>query len=450
MSRSDSAFHPDHLRRRRREVRQALGDRVMVLPSAPVLVRSGDSELPFRQDSDLLRLTGLEEPGSVLVLGGEVGEVLFVEERDPAREQWTGIRLGVEGAGERTGIDDVRPLRSLDSDLGGLVKSAPVLHVRLGRDPAFDARITGLLATARRRGARTGTGPRAVVDPGEILDELRLRKGPEEVAAVRRAVDVTMEGFRAALQAVRPGAGEWEVEGALTGAFRRAGARGPAFAPIVASGMNACILHYVTNDSCMEDDDLVLIDAGAEVEAWAGDLTRTVPVGGRFQGPGADLYDVVEGARAAAVEAIAPGVPVDRIHRRAVLHLLEGLVELGALDGEAEELAVEGAHQRWFPHQTSHWLGLDVHDPGDYASPESGPRILEPGMILTVEPGLYVPPPGLFGPESETPLPAGFERWAGRGIRIEDDVLVTEGGHEVLSAALPSSRIELEALLGQG
>lgn len=446
----DLPFHPDHLRRRRQEVRDALGAHVMILPSARPVVRSGDSEIPYRQDSDLLRLAGLEESGAVLVLGGEAGEVLFVEERDPAREQWTGVRLGVEGAGERTGIEDVRPLRRLQEDLPELVREAPALHARLGRDPDFDARIAGFLQTARRRGARTGSGPRAVVDPGGILDEFRLRKGPEEVQAIRRAVDVTVQGFGAAFEALRPGIGEWEVEAALVGMFRRAGARAPAFAPIVASGVNACILHYVRNDGRVGEDDLVLVDAGAEVDGWAGDLTRTVPASGRFRGAAAELYQVVDAARASAIEVIAPGVPVDRIHQRAVHRLLEGLVELGALEGDAEELADRGAHRRWFPHQTSHWLGLDVHDPGDYARPESGPRLLEPGMVLTVEPGLYIPPPGLFGPESDTPLPAGFGPWAGTGIRIEDDVLVTEDGHEVLSAALPTSPAEVEALLRSG
>ncbi len=437
------AFNAGRFADRRARVLEALGSDAMVLPAAPPLLRAGDSELPYRPDSELYYLTGCREPGAVLVLRGFADsdrELLFVRERDRTQEQWTGLRMGPDGAAERLGLGGARALGRLDDDLPGLLDGADRVHVRLGAHAGVQRLVEAALAQARQRGARKGTGPRGVIDPGGILDEMRLRKDPAEIEAIREAVRVSIVGFEAAFDVVGVGVGEWEVEAALLGAFRRAGAAGPAFAPIVASGTNACILHYIENNARIPGDALVLIDAGAEVGMYAGDLTRTVPASGRFTPAQKAVHEAVDAARRASIERIAPGVEIAEIHRVATRVLTEGLIEMGLLEGVCEELIEQGAHRRYFPHQTSHWLGLNTHDPGDYMV-EGRSRRLEPGMVLTVEPGLYIAPPGFFGEGEEggesapPPDPGPF---AGIGVRIEDDVLVTADGHEVLSRDLPT------------
>ncbi len=464
--------------RRRRRVLDLLGDDAMVLPAASPLVRGGDSELPYRPDSDLFYLTGCREPDAVLVLRGHADQdraVLFLRPRDPALELWTGPRLGPDRARERLGIDATRSVETLPDELPGLLRGALRVHFRLdgrGRERpgvagAAEAGVLEALRWSRTRGARTGAGPRGVTDPGGILHELRLRKDPEEVQAIRQAVAASVAGFQAAFALLRPGVGEWEVEAALVAGFRRSGATAPAFSPIVASGQNACVLHYIENQRRVREGEMVLLDAGAEVRLYAGDITRTVPASGRFSPVQRELYRVVEGARAAAVEAVAPGVSVDRVHRTAARRLVEGMVELGVLEGDVDRLMEEKAWRPWYPHQTSHWLGLDTHDPGDYAV-GGAPRILEPGMVLTIEPGLYFPPPGFLGEDSADPGGApkappdgegggrdgegrdGAAPFRGMGIRIEDDVLVTPEGREVLTAALPTDPDEVEDRIGGG
>ena len=435
------AFPTEALARRRRSVLDRLQGGALVLPAAPHRFRSRDTEYRYRPDSELFYLTGLTEPGAVAVLRDvEEGDrfVLFVRERDEEAERWTGPRAGPERAAELFGADATHSLGELEDRLPGLLSAARRLHYRLGADPRTQVLVLEALETARRRGSRKGTGPRSVVDPGEILDELRLRKDPEELARIRRAARVTGDGFRAALAAVRPGAGEWEVEAALEGAFRRAGAGGPSFQTIVGSGANACVLHYDRNGDTMEEGDLVLVDGGAEVGLYNGDVTRTVPVSGRFTPEQRDLYDIVDEARRAAVGAVTPGAGVADVHDAALRILVEGMLDVGLLRGSTDALIEEEAHKAYFPHQTSHWLGLDVHDPGDYARDDE-PRSLEAGMVLTVEPGLYVPA------GTEEPGAAPF---AGIGVRIEDDVLVTTEGGENLTGALPSAADEVAALVG--
>jgi Xaa-Pro aminopeptidase len=447
--------------RRREEALRRLGEGVMVLPSAPILVRSGDSELAYRPDSELFYLSGWMEPDSVLLLRGfadEHREILYVMPRDPAKEQWTGLRKGPEQAGSPGGIPEVRSLAHLAEDLPALLEGADLIHARLGSLPPGEDSVQGVtgraifsaLSQARSRGARRGRGPRGVVDPGGILDELRLRKDPEEVEALRAAARATVLGFEAAFERLqRGGVGwEWEVEAELVRGFRMAEGGVPAFAPIVASGARGCILHYTENRGAIEEGDLLLLDAGAEVRLYAGDISRTIPVSGRFSTPQRELYQVVEGARVAAVEAIRPGTTVAEVHEVASLTLAQGLVAIGALKGDPETRFREGALRPWFPHQTSHWLGLDTHDPGDYAHRDT-PRPLEPGMVLTVEPGLYVPPLGFLGavlPEGGADL---FAPYRGLGIRIEDDVLVTEEGREVLTEVLPTDPEILEMRLSR-
>jgi Xaa-Pro aminopeptidase len=457
--------------RRRCRVLDLLGDDALVLPAACLLVRGGDSELPYRPDSDLFYLTGFREPDAVLVLRGHADQdraVLFLRPRNPGMEVWTGPRLGPDRAGELLGIEDTRSVETLSGELPRLLHGARRIHFRLeGRGPgrpgvggAAEAGVLEALRWSRTRGARTGAGPRGLMDPGVLLHELRLRKEPEEVQAIRQAVAASVAGFEAAFSLMRPGVGEWELEAALVAGFRRSGATAPAFAPIVASGRNACVLHYIENQRRVQEGEMVLMDAGAEVRLYAGDITRTVPASGRFSPAQRDLYRVVEAARAAAVEAVAPGVPLDRVHRAAVVRLVEGMIGLGVLEGDVEELVAEEAWRPWYPHQTSHWLGLDTHDPGDYAV-AGAPRVLEPGMVLTIEPGLYFPPPGFLGDEPSVADGAsgsagggegdhrdGAAPFRGMGIRIEDDVLVTPEGREVLTGALPTDPDEVEARIG--
>ncbi len=434
---SSDEIPADILAARRAEACRRLGRGVMLLPAAPPVYRSRDTEIRYRPDSELYYLTGVTEPGSVAVLLGEEGRfVLFVRDRDPEAELWTGPRLGPGRAAERFGADETLSLSLLDERLPELLHKGARIHYRLGRGDHLERLVLGALATARRRGVRYGDGPRGIEDPGEILDEMRVVKDAHEIERMRTAARVTLEGHRAGLAAVRAGTGEWEVEAAVDAAFRAGGAAGPAFETIVGSGANACVLHYVDNARTIAEGDLVLIDAGAEMGHYNGDVTRTVPAGGRFTEAQREIYDLVESARAAAVEAAGPGVPVASVHEAAVRVLSEGMVRLGLLEGTGGRSAADGAYQRYFPHRTSHWLGLDVHEPGDYAR-DGESRRLEPGMILTVEPGLYIP--------ADAGGPAA--RWAGIGVRIEDDILVTEDGRENLTAALPTDADAVEALM---
>lgn len=435
-------FGPEVFRERRREVLSRLGHGAMLLPASPVLHRSGDSELPYRPDSELFYLSGFREPDALLVMRGwpeEERSVLFVRPRDPAAERWGGPRMGPEGAAELTGIADVHPLSELGERLPGLLKGARRLHFRLGIHPRVEGAVVDALRQARATGAKDGSGPRGVVDPGEILDELRLRKHPSEVTALREAAHVTARSFATALGEVRPGMGEWEVQARVEAEFRRQGAMGPAFATIAGSGENSCILHYVENGRKMEAGDLLLLDAGAEVRMYAGDITRVVPVGGAFSPPQRDIYAAVNRARVAVITAARPGVSLQHLHRLACRVLLEALVDLGVLTGSVEELEAAEAYRPFFPHRTSHWLGLDTHDVGDYVV-DGEERPLEPGMVFTVEPGLYFP----RGHDMETAPGAG--PFLGIGVRLEDDVLVTPDGCEVLTASLPVDPDEVELL----
>jgi Xaa-Pro aminopeptidase len=422
---------------RRAATFEALGLGVMVLPAAPPLIRSRDTEARYRPDSELFYLTAVTEPGAVAVLVGGPDRrfVLFVPERDADAERWSGPRVGTDAAEERFGADDAHPLSDLDALLPGLLGDGDFIHVRLGRVEAVDRAALDALRHARARGSRGGTGPRGVIDPGEILDELRLIKDEHEIARIRRAVSLTVKGHLTGITLARPGVGEWAVEASVNAAFREGGAEGSGFETIVGSGPNSCVLHYVENRRTMEDGDLVLLDAGAEVGLYQGDITRTFPANGRFTPEQRAVYDIVERARVSAVEAACPGVAISAVHDAVVRVLLDGLVDLGVLSGPVDDLVASEAHRAFFPHQTSHWLGLDVHDPGDYVR-DGADRCLAPGMVFTVEPGLYFPP-GLGG--SAAP-------YEGIGVRIEDDLLMGPGAVENLSASLPTAADAMEAL----
>ncbi len=429
---------PERLRARRDAAFQALDGGALVLAAAPVQYRSRDGERPYHPDRDLFYLTGTTEPQTVAVLSG-AGEprfTLFVRDRDPEAELWSGPRLGRDGAMERFRPDECHPIGELDECLPRLLQGADRIYFRLGRRDTLEEHVVRALSWARGRGARTGTGPRAVEDPGEILDDLRVVKDDWELGLLRRAAAVSVEGQRAGASAARPGAGEWVVAAEVDRAFSAAGARGPAYETIAGSGVNACTLHYTDNSKTVAEGDLVLVDAGAEHGLYAGDITRTWPASGRFTPEQRDVYEVVDAARRAAIEVVRPGATIADVHVAATRVIVEGLVALGVLKGSVEEVLENQEHKPYFPHQTSHWLGLDVHDPGDYAR-GGVPRTLEPGMVFTVEPGLYFRPGQDGGPE----------RLAGIGVRIEDDVVVTAEGCEVLTAALPAAVDEVEALV---
>ena len=426
---------------RRARVLESLGeDGVLVLPAASEPVAGGDVELRYRPDPDLYYLTGYSEPEAVLVLapGAQSPCTLFVRPRDPERELWTGRRGGVEAARTRFGADAAFPISELAMRLPDLLAGRSTIYTRPGAgDRVLQDLLLGTLARGRVARQRTGRGARALADAGAVLDELRLRKDPHELALMRTAADISVEAFRACAAAIRDGAGEWEVQAVLEFGFRRRGADAPAFESIVAAGDNATVLHYVANDRRMHAGELLLVDAGASVGGYAADITRTFPVSGRFTGEQRALYDAVLSAHDAALAAVRPGAPVDGIHAAAVRALVAALVDQGLLTGAVDALVEdEQSYKRFYPHKTSHWLGLAVHDVGEYALP-GATRTLEPGMVLTIEPGLYLPAAAAELPEA----------LRGTGIRLEDDVLVTESGAEVLTAALSVAAEEVEALL---
>ncbi len=419
---------------------ERLEDAVLVLPAAPVQYASRDTEHPYVPDRELFWLTDLTEPDTVAVLrGGEEPRLaVFARGRDAEAELWTGERLGVEAAGERAAADEAHAIETLEARMADLLDGTERVFYRLGSDERVDRLVRAALGRARRRGSWKGTGPRAVVDPGELLDDLRLRKDPSELFALRRACEVTAGGHRAGGAAVGSGVGEGEVEAAIEAAFRAGGATRPGFETIVGSGPNACVLHYARNEHRIPEGGLVLIDAGAEVDFYHGDVTRTVPASGRFSDVQRDVYVAVRAALQDAIGTVRPGSTIRAVHEAAVHTLVRALVDMGVLAGDVDDLVEEGAHRPFFPHRTSHWLGLDVHDPGDYAR-DGRSRTLEPGMVFTVEPGLY------FGPGARDEAPPAF---AGIGVRIEEDVVVTEEGCEVLTSSLPTEPSEVEAMAG--
>ena len=439
----------------------------MVLPAAALRFKNGDSEYRYRPDSELFYLTGWERPDCVAVLRGFADErrfVLFAPDRDEKRELWAGPRQDLDEVRAAFEADEVLPLASLREEAPRLLADGDAIHYRLGASADCDDVALAALRLGRARRARRGAGARALADPGVVLDDMRVRKDAAEIARIREAARITVAAFREALGRVRPGAGEWEVEAALAAGFRTRGADGPAFASIVAAGANACTLHYTANDCRIGSDDMVLVDAGAEFGWYAADVTRTLaakaasPGGagsgadrvgeeGAVGGARREAYEVVLSARRAALEACVPGGGVDAVHDAASRAMAEGLVAMGVLDGPADDVLERGDQRAFFPHQTSHWLGLDTHDVGDYESAD-GPTILGPGMALTVEPGLYFGP-GAASASSSGPGAAWARELAGTGIRIEDDVLIGERGAEVLTEALPVEWDAVGALAGR-
>jgi Xaa-Pro aminopeptidase len=422
---------------RRERYIEKLGEAVALLPSAHGVVRSADSEFPFRQDSDFHYLTGLDEPDCVALLRPQSEQrfVLFVRPRDRDAEVWTGRRTGVEGATGIYGADVAYPMTELDARLPELLLDVDVLQYALGCDPSMDARVVRLLAEHRRTRPRRGRGLVRIDDPSPLLHEMRLFKDAYELDRMRTAAAISTEAHVRIMQEARPGMREFELQARLENDFRRRGSSGPAYGSIVGGGANATILHYVENRDELREGDLVLVDAGCEYEGYAADITRTWPVGPGFSPAQTDIYNVVLEAQKQAIEEVQPGARFIDAHDRAVEVLCDGLVDLGLVEGPPDRARESGDYRKYYMHRTSHWLGLDVHDVGLYESGGAS-RLLEPGMVLTVEPGIYV----------AADDPNAPERYRGIGVRIEDDVLVTPTGHDVLTCDVPKEREAVEAL----
>jgi Xaa-Pro aminopeptidase len=429
-----------YARRRKQLMRIAGEDAILVLAAAPERIRSRDTHYPYRQDSDLLYLTGFAEPESVLVLvpGRGHGEaLLFCRERDPEREAWDGPRVGPEGAVDALDMDDAYPIDDIDDILPGLIEGRSRVYYHLGRDTEFDLKLIGWLNQVRAQVRLGAQPPHEFLELGHLLDELRLFKSPDEVRLMQRAADISVAAHEAAMRAARPGMHEYALQAELERVFRQHDAE-PAYGSIVGAGANACVLHYRANNAATRKGDLVLIDAGAEYRGYAADITRTFPVSGRFSKEQRLLHDLVGDAQAAALAQARPGVAYEAGHEAAVQTLTEGLLRLGLLKGKLGKNIADGSYKRFYRHKTGHWLGLDVHDVGDYRI-DGESRLLEPGMAFTIEPGLYIAP-------DDTSVDA---KWRGIGIRTEDDVLITKDGHRVLTDALARSADEIEALMAQ-
>jgi Xaa-Pro aminopeptidase len=420
---------------RRRRLAGAMGAGVAVIPTAPERVRNRDAHFPYRFDSHFYYLTGFPEPQAVLVLTAEGKSILFCRERNAEREVWDGFRYGPEAARERFGFDAAHPVGALDETLAALLENQPALLYPVGADAEWDARAMKWLNAVRAK-ARAGiAAPERVQDVRGLIDDMRLVKDAHELGVMRRAARIAAAAHRRAMQAARPGRYEYEIEAELVYEFRRNGAQAPAYSPIVAGGANACVLHYVLNDARLRDGDLLLIDAGCELDGYASDLTRTFPVNGRFSGAQREVYEIVLAAQRAAMDKVRPGNAWNEPHDAAVRVLAQGMLDLGLLPGTLAEALEKETYKRFYMHRTGHWLGLDVHDAGDYK--RSGKwRALAPGMTLTVEPGLYI--------RAEDDVP---ERLRNIGVRIEDDVLVAGDGFEVLTAEAPKAAADIEALM---
>ncbi|MBQ5948518.1 Xaa-Pro aminopeptidase [Massilia sp. ST3] len=437
-----------YIERRARLAAQMQPGSVAVLATAPEVARNADSDYPYRHDSYFYYLTGFTEPESVLVLAAAQGgqparSILFCREKNPEREIWDGFRHGPEEARLQFGFDEAWPIGELDARMASLLANVPALYYALGHSAALDAQVAGWLKAVRAQGRSGVTAPGTTHHLFGILDEMRLLKDEHEQGLMQRAATISAQAHVRAMRAARPGMAEYELEAELLHEFRRNGAQFPAYTPIVASGANACVLHYNVNDRRMLDGELVLIDAGCEFDGYAADITRTWPVNGRFTEAQRRLVELVLQAQEAAFAAIVPGQPYSAMHDAAVKVLAQGMLDLGLLGkgkfGSADAVIAERAHQQFYMHGTGHWLGMDVHDVGAYRDVTAAgkpSRPLLPGMALTVEPGIYV-----------RPAPGVPEEYWHIGIRIEDDVIVTDKGCRILTGAAPKGVDEIETLM---
>ena len=425
---------------RRHSLAWQMQEGVAIIPTAAERVRNRDAHYPYRFDSYFYYLTGFGEPEAVLVIvagpvDGLSKHILFCREKNAEREIWDGYRYGPEAAREAFGFDEAYPLSTLDERLPKLIAGQPAIYYSLGHDAAWDKRVVGWINEVRQQVRNGVTPPEDIRDIRRLLDEMRLFKSPEELQVMQQAARISADAHQLAMKKTRPGMREYEVEAELLREFRRHGAQAPAYTPIVAGGANACVLHYVENKDRLNEGELLLIDAGCELDGYASDITRTFPVNGKFSAAQKDLYELVLYAQAAAIAEVRPGNSWDAPHNAAIAVLSQGFIEYGLCRGSLEEVVEKEGYKRFYMHRTSHWLGLDVHDAGEYK--QNGRwRALLPGMTLTVEPGCYI--------RAADDIPAHFHNI---GIRIEDDVTVTEEGCEVLTSTAPKMVDEIEELM---
>ena len=417
-----------------------MGDGIAIIPTAPHQSRNGDVLFQFRPDSDFYYLTHFPEPESVAVLvpGRPEGEfLLFCRQRDALKETWDGRRQGLVGAIENYAADQSFPIEELDNQLPSLLENRDKVFTTMGRYPEFDSELIQWVSEVRSKQRSGVHAPGEFVDLGHILHEMRVIKKKDEQKLMRDAGKLSAAAHQRAMRVTVPGMIEYQVQAELECEFRLGGSEWPAYPSIVAGGENACILHYTENNCVLNDGDLLLIDAGAELDCYASDITRTFPVNGKFSGPQKALYEVVLAAQKASIESVKADRPLIDYHSVATEIITDGLIDLGLLQGDRNELIETNAHQRFYMHRTGHWLGMDVHDVGDYKIDDDW-RLLEPGMVLTVEPGLYINPANDVDP-----------KWHHIGIRIEDDILVTRKGNENLSAEVPKEVDDIESLMAE-
>ena len=424
---------------RRKTFMEKIAGGVAIFPSALQAMRTHSTEYRYRQDANFYYLTGFEEPEAVCVIAPDHPEhqyVLFVRPRTPEQEVWTGKRAGVEGAKERFGADEAYPIEEFDEKISEYIGTSERLYYGFGADDVFNQKIIEFLKRYRRHRLREGTGPTTLIDPTDLLAGMRLVKDETELGRIRKAVDISVEAHMAAMQTVRPGIYEYELESLIDSIYRKNGGTGPAFLTIVAKGANATTLHYTTNDCQIEDGDLVLIDAGCEYQYYCGDITRTFPANGKFTDPQRAIYQSVLDAQCEIIESIRPGVSIGDPAQKAVEMLTEAMLALGLLVGEKEKIIEEQEYRKFYMHSVGHMLGVEVHDVAKTRDGEEH-KTFQPGMVMTVEPGLYI------DPDSENIPP----EYSGIGVRIEDNILVTESGCEVLTAAVPKTIDEIEKLI---
>ncbi|MGA3038826.1 MAG: Xaa-Pro aminopeptidase [Vulcanimicrobiaceae bacterium] len=426
-------------RSRRDAVAEKLGEAIAIVPAAIHHIRNNDAEYEYRQNSDFYYLTGFTEPEAVLIIapGREQRDTMFLRRRDREMEIWTGKRLGVDDAPEHLAVDAAFAIDELDDKLGQMLVGRERLAYGFGRDEAFDRKIHAAVAQARHSVRRGGKAPLEFFEPGTLVHEMRLRKSAEEIEVMRSAGAITRRGHIAGMRATHPGMWEYELEAVIEYAYMRNGAQAPAYSSIVAGGANATILHYNTNREQLRNGALVLVDSAAELDVYASDVTRTWPVNGRFSAEQRAIYEIVLAAQKAGIEEVRPGKSFRAYHDAAVRVLCEGLLDVGLLSGSLDDVIQNESYRDFYPHNTGHWIGLDVHDVGHYRDHADQWRTLEPGMVMTVEPGLYV--------QMDLNVP---ERFKGIGVRIEDDILCTARGPENLTPAIPKEIEEIESLVG--
>lgn len=430
----------DFARRRRQLLRMMGENAIAIIPSAPEKIRSRDTHFPFRQDSDFWYLTGFPEPESVAVLvpGRQAAEyILFCREKDADKETWHGRRAGQEGAIEIHGADDAFPIEDIDDILPGLMENRARVYYTMGAHPEFDSRVIGWVKRLREQLRSDAGTPHEFVSLDPFLHDLRLYKSAGELKLMRRAAEISAAAHERAMRTTRPGMMEWEIEAELLHEFRRHGGQA-AYPSIVGGGANGCILHYVDNNAALNSGELLLVDAGCEYQGYASDISRTWPINGRFTFEQRALYEIVLEAQLQAIDKVRAGGHWNAPHEAAVKVITRGLVKLGILEGRVSQLVRDGAYRPFYMHRTGHWLGLDVHDVGDYKVGEEW-RLLEPGMVMTVEPGIYIPA-GMQGVD---------RKWWNIGIRIEDDVVVTKGGPEVITDRCAKDPDVIEALMAE-